>query len=133
MDLTQQEALRASKQLRPLLVEDEGVPLSLLPDNVFGFTFSTLNESTPLFIRRAFQSFEVHKLMDGEIHLLGYLTAEQAGTVQSGGEAVECNLYPEPREKSDQLVEIPVHRISKARQLSRTDGNYMPIRVEAAH
>ncbi len=129
MDLSQQEASRTRKQLRPLLPEDEGMPLHLLPDNVFGFTYSSLNESTPLFIRHAFQSFEVHKLMDGEVHLLGYLTAEQAKQIQSGSGPLECDLYPEPRDKADQLVEIPVHKITRARQLSRTDGNYMPIRV----
>ena len=125
-------ALRERKGLALIAAEREGAPLATLPDNLFGFTFSPVNESTPLFAKRQFQCFEVHKLTAGVVHLLGFLTEKEASTFFQGKEAMECHLYPEPLAESTRLVEVPLERIAKAKPVSRSSGNYMPITVDPA-
>jgi hypothetical protein len=91
-----------------------------------------VNESTPLFAKRPFQSFEVHKLTSGVVHLLGFLTEKEAVTFFDGKEAMECHLFPEPFGESTRLVEVPLERIAKSKALSRTGGNYMPVTLDPA-
>ena len=132
-ELQQQfESLRQSKGLTLIDVDKEGAPLSTLADNLFGFTFSPVNESTPLFTKRQFQSFEVHKLGGGVVHLLGFLTEKEAAAFFNGKESVECHLYPEPHGESTRLVEVPLERVARARAVSRSDGNYMPLTLDPA-
>lgn len=132
-ELEQQlSTLREHKGLKPVAVDLEGTPLATLPDNLYGFTFSPVNESTPLFIKRQFQSFEVHKLTDGTVHVLGFLTEKEAATFFEGKEPLDCHLYPEPHGESSRLVEVPLERVARARPLSRSDGNYMPLTLDAA-
>ncbi len=125
-------ALREQKKLTIVSPEQEGTPLATLPDNLYGFTFSTVNESTPLFAKRQFQSFEIHKLQHGVVHLLGFLTEKEAATFFTGREQVDCRLYPEPRGESTRLVEVPLDRVARARAMSRSDGNYLPLILDAA-
>ncbi|MBM3814364.1 MAG: hypothetical protein FJW20_22295 [Acidimicrobiia bacterium] len=130
MNEKQLEAIRLGKKLIAFGPELDGCPLGTLPENIYGFTFSPLNDSTPLYNKRAFQSFEVHKTAEG-VQILGYATPDQARQIREGVE-VEFNLYPEPRDNSTELVELSLHRIVKAKPLSRTDGNYMPVHLDAA-
>ena len=125
-------ALRDRKGLTLIAAEREGAPLATLGDNLFGFTFSPVNESTPLFAKRQFQSFEVHKLTSGVVHLLGFLTEKEAATFFDGKEPMDCQLFPEPHGESKRLVEVPLERIAKAKALSRSDGNYMPLTLDPA-
>lgn len=132
-ELEQQFAsLRQRKALKLVAEDKEGTPLAALPDNIYGFTFSPVNESTPLFTKRQFQSFEVHKLTEGVVHLLGFLTEKESVTFFEGKEALECHLYPEPRAESTRLVEVPLERIAKVRAMSRSDGNYLPMTLDPA-
>jgi hypothetical protein len=124
--------LRAKKQLQPVASQDEGVPLGVLPDLIYGFTYSPLNESTPLFAKRLFQTFEVHKLTDGVVHLIGFVKDDEAKAIFEGSAGMDVNLYPEPRNESARLVEIPLERVIKARPVSRSDGNYMPLHLDPA-
>ena len=126
------EALREQKGLKLISAEREGAPLATLPDNLFGFTFSPVNESTPLFAKRQFQSFEVHKLTSGVVHVLGFLTENEAATFFGGKETLECHLFPEPQGDSTRLVEVPLERIAKAKPVSRSGGNYMPLTLDPA-
>jgi hypothetical protein len=50
-------AIRAANGVNPVSEADEGAPLAGLPDNIYGYTYSPLNESTPLFAKRSFQAF----------------------------------------------------------------------------
>jgi hypothetical protein len=132
-ELEQQLAsLRERKGLKLIASEKEGAPLATLPDNIYGFTFSPVNESTPMFGQRPFQSFELHKLAGGVVHLLGFLTEKEAAAFFAGTESMECNLFPEPHGEATRLVEVPLERIVKAKPLSRVGGNYMPITVDPA-
>jgi hypothetical protein len=133
-ELEQQLAtLRAQKALTVIASEREGAPLATLPDNLYGFTYSPVNESTPLFAKRTFQVFEVHKLTLGVVHLLGFLTEKEAATFFDGKESLECHLYPEPHGEATRLVEVPLERIAKAKQVSRSAGNYMPLTLDPAN
>jgi hypothetical protein len=132
MTQDQLEALRQKKQLIPVGPELEGMPLAALPDNVYGFTYSPLNESTPLYKKRTFQSFEVHKLADGHVQLVVYVSAEQAGQIRTATEPMDVNVYPEPHGEATQLIELPLERIAKAKPASRQDGNYIPVHLDPA-
>lgn len=124
-------SIRNPRNLTLITDELEGVGLGALPDNIYGYSYSPVNESAPLFAKRTFQVFEVHKLERGEVHVLGFLTAKEAQLVKDGKEPLELRLYPEPRDESTTIVSIPLDRMVKARNVSRSDGNYMPIQVDA--
>jgi len=132
MDQDQLEALRQRKQLMPVGPELEGTPLAALPESIYGFTYSPLNESTPLFKKRTFQSFEVHKLPDGHVQLLVYVSPQQAGQIKSAKEPLDVNVYPEPHGEATELIELPLDRIARAKPSSRQDGNFIPVHLDAA-
>jgi|SRR5688500_14809945 len=124
-------AVRSRNGVKPVEVADEGAPLAGLPDNIYGYTYSPLNESTPLFVQRSFQSFEVHKLTEGIVHILGFVTAADAAQMGANAAAAEIKLYPEPYGEATKLVEVSLERILRAKPVSRSDGNYMPISLDA--
>jgi hypothetical protein len=126
------EALRVKNQVSAVKAEQEGAALGTLPDRVYGFTYSPLNASTPLFGTRTLACFEVHKLSGGVVHLLGFLKPSEAAAVEEGVRAAEVNLYPEPWGDAQSLVEVPLERIVRAKPLSRSEGNYMPLHLDAA-
>lgn len=121
---------RRRHHVTPVLEELEGVPLGSLPDNIFGFTSSPLNESTPLFAMRIHQSFEVHKLEAGTVVLMGFVTPQEAETFSRGRESVEVRLYPEPRDEAQAFIEVPLVRVGRAKPMSRSDGNYLPLQLD---
>ncbi|MEZ5399303.1 MAG: hypothetical protein R2729_06510 [Bryobacteraceae bacterium] len=125
-------SLRTQKSLAHLAPADEGTPLGRLPDNIYGFTSSPVNELTPLFTKRIYQSFEVHKLTAGVVHIIGFVTPDAAASIFEGTEPVDIDLYPEPHGDAQRLVEIPLPRIVRARNVSRMNGNFMPIHLDPA-
>ena len=129
---TELEAIRARKQLTLVSPAQEGEPIGMLPDNVYGFTYSPLSQSTPLFAKHTKQSFEVHKMLQGDVHLIGYVTTAEAEKFLIGREAMEIHLYPEPHAESTAMIELPLDRLVKAKPLSRADGNYMPVSIDPA-
>jgi len=133
MDEKQLEALRQQKQLMLVGPELEGTPLAALPDNIYGFTSSPLNESTPLFKKRIFQSWEVHKLADGQVQMLVYVSPQQASQIRSATEPLDVNVYPEPHGEATELIELRLERISRAKPASRQDGNYIPVHLDPAN
>jgi len=121
---------RLRHSVTPVSDELEGVPLGSLPDNVFGFTSSPLSESTPLFARRIFQSFEVHKLDAGSVVLIGFVTPQEAAAFNAGKESVDARLYPEPRDQATAFIEVPLDRVGRTKPMSRSDGNYLPVQLD---
>ena len=116
------EDLRALHQVGLVGEKDEGAEVARLPGGVYGFTYSPL-QATPMFRRKATQSFEVHKLADDSVHLIGFLTDAQASRVAVSSEALEVRLYPEQREEAFRATSIPVARIRSSRGPSRSEGN----------
>lgn len=123
------EKLRTGRRLTRVTDELEGVSLAGLPDNVYGYTLSPVNESTPLFSKRVFQSFEIHKLNEGAVHILGFVTSVEASQIQAGATDIDIKLFPEPRDASNVFVEVPLDRVSRCKAPSRSDGNFMLIHL----
>ena len=116
------EDLRALHQVSLVDEKQEGSDVARVPGGVFGFTYSPL-QATPMFRRKATQSFEVHKLADDSVHLIGFVTEAEASRVSVSSEDLEVRLYPEPREEAFRAASIPVALIRSSRGPSRSDGN----------
>jgi acyl-CoA synthetase (NDP forming) len=90
---------------------------------VYGFTYSPALMSAPLFRVRRYRSFEIHKLPDGEIAIVGFVSEEEASQLADvTADEVAVKLQPEPEAGADALVVVPYSRIRRHRQYSvRTD------------
>ena len=116
------EEMRALHEVRLVDEKDEGADVARLPGGVYGFTYSPLH-ATPMFRKKATQSFEVHKLPDDSVHLIGFLTEGEASRVSVSSGHLEVRLYPEPREEAFTATSIPVSQIRSSSGPSRSDGN----------
>ena len=105
---------------------EAGDGIEFAPNSIFGFTYSPGTEGLPVFHMQTFQIFEVHKLADGSVHYLGYMTEEDATALNSATEAVDLKLYPEPYEKAQRFVSVPKDCILRSRFVSRDNGNWYP-------
>jgi hypothetical protein len=124
------QALRETNALKLIAGDQEGGSVGQLPNGVYGYTYSPISEETPLFSQKGFQSFEVHKLADGAVRVIGYVTEQEAAAIESGHDPVEFNLYPAPHGESAKIVAIAGARIVRAKAPSRTDGNFMRIDLD---
>ena len=116
------EDLRALHQVSLVEAKDEGANVARLSGGVYGFTYSPL-QATPMFRKKAKQSFEAHKLADESVHLIGFVTEGEASRISASSEELEVRLYPEAREEAFRATSIPVARIRSSRGPSRSDGN----------
>jgi hypothetical protein len=119
------EKLRAERKLRALTKQEAGTGVEFLPTGIFGFTYSPHTEGTPVFHLQTFQIFEVHKLGDGSVEYLGYMTEEHANALNAATRSVELNLYPSPYENAQRFVCVPDKRILRSKPASRENGNFM--------
>ncbi len=126
------EELRAARHLRLITKEEAGASIDDIANGLYGFTYAPQSEGIPLFETQGFQVFEVHKLHDGSVHILGYMTAEQAIALDSSGEPRELKLYPEPYQEAQSFVSLPQSRILRVKPVSRELGNWMPVTVAPA-
>lgn len=128
------EAFRASHEVKLVEGEQEGTLITELPPGTYGFTYAPdLEAGSPVFRRRAYRSFEIHKSADGGLHFIGYLNPDDAARVEAGDEYVEVSLYPEPFESATQPVSIGAARVvNRNPRLPRTDGNPVPLKVGPA-
>ena len=111
------EAIRESHRVRLIEPADEGKAAHKIPEGVFGFTFAPLTE-TPVFAKHSHQSYEVHKLPDGELHLIGYISP-----------ANETRLYPDAWGEATKLVSIRVASVAAAdNRHHREPGNPITLR-----
>ena len=123
--------LRSQRNLRALESAEEGFALPALPAGIYGFTYSPNFEATPLFSHKRYQSFEFHKLIDGAVELIGYLTPVEAAQVNSGQAEIEVHLYPDPWKDADQLVSLPLARLVRSKQRpARENGCPYTLRLE---
>ena len=125
------EKLRAERKLKLISLEESGSAAEFAPAGVYGFTYSPANEGVPLFNKQSFQIFEVHKLADESVHLIGFMTEEDATTLQSAKGPMELRLYPQPYEKAQRLVSVARDRIVRAKPPSRENGNWIGLIVSA--
>lgn len=115
----EREALRAQHQVRPLTESEDGYGLPWLPDGVYGYTCAVGQRDAPLFSKRIELGFEVHKRLDGSVHLVGYASPEDASKMNSAQESVSIHLFPDPREGANTLVSVPMSRVLRHKEHSQ--------------
>jgi hypothetical protein len=128
----QLEALRLKEKLARVTDELEGMPISALPDGVYGYSYSQPSDEMPLFAKRQYQCYEWHKRHDGVITVVGYAKPADAAAIEARTEPVDFNLYPEPYGEATTLLILDGKRIRRAKAPSRSDGNYMFLQTEVA-
>jgi hypothetical protein len=111
-----QEVLRAEHGVRLVVDGEEGTGLNGLPGGVYGFTYSPGLENAPLFATRRYRSYEIHKLTNGEVFIVGFATTEAAGQLSSATGDVTVQVQPEPDQGAGTLVKVPYSRIRQHRQ-----------------
>ncbi|MBL8178934.1 MAG: hypothetical protein JNK48_29945 [Bryobacterales bacterium] len=122
----EREKLRSERKLRLIDDKEVGEPAEFASPGVFGFTYSPGTDGVPIFAKHTFQIFEVHKLGDGSVHYVGYMTEEDANALNSATDAVDLKLYPEPFDKAQRFVSVPKEAIIRSRPVSRESGNWYP-------
>lgn len=122
------ESLRARNGVRLVEGREVGFGVDNLPGGVYGFTFSPQKES-PLFDKKMFRSFEAHKLADGAIHIVGFVTQEEAARLAFADTRLSLNLYPDPYEKSVMAVSVPLSRVARSAEPSRDNGNFIKLEI----
>jgi hypothetical protein len=116
------ERIRSAHRLRALTETESGSGVNRLPNGVYGFTYSPNEENFPLFSDRDLRSFEGHKLEDGSIFLLGFLTPEEKASFENAGAGSTIHLFPEPKGNAVQLVRVPLTRIVRHVENSARKG-----------
>jgi hypothetical protein len=112
----EQDALRQEHQVRLVTVDEEGLGVNALPSGVFGFTYSPALPNAPLFATRRYRSYETHKAANGEVHVIGFATADDAGRLSSSIEDVTIRIQPQAEDGCRTVVTIPYSRIRHHRQ-----------------
>ena len=121
------EQLRAAHGVRLVEEAEEGFAADRQPNGVYGFTYAPAEAAVPLFVKKTWHSFEVHKLPDGELHLVGFVTAKEAELIRNGLHG-EVTLFPDPWEDSKELVSVPMaHAMPSKKGPSREGGNGLKI------
>lgn len=123
------EKLRLQHQVRPLDPREEGAALGSLSNGVYGYTYAPVQDEVPVFSRRSFHSFEIHKAADGAEYLIGFVTASEAQTIQAGTPGASIRLFPDPWENSDCVVSVLISPGALPKRLPREDGNPVPITI----
>lgn len=111
-----QETLRQSHGVRPVAAAEEGCGVNVLPEAVYGFTYSPGLPNAPLFAVRRYRSYETHKLAGGEVLLIGFSTEEAARQIASGTSDMTIVVHPEPDDSAATLVVVPYARMRQHRQ-----------------
>ena len=123
------DSMRALNQVQLIIEEVEGTAAAELPGGTYGFTWAPQAEA-PLFRKQGYQSFEIHKAIDGEIYLIGFITAEDSSRLASNGEDFYINLYPLPYEGAKIAVSIAKSRILQHRDPTRDAGNAIKLKLK---
>lgn len=123
------EQLRASNRVVPVSKQDEGRGWSKISNSVYGFSYTPASEDGGFFITQPRQSFEMHKLSDGSLLIVGFTTAEYTERLKSNG-AQDVEVYPDPRGDYTKLVTIPHARIASSKSLDRDDFNKLKVSLK---
>ncbi len=123
-------ALREKHQVRPLTEEEEGTGIDQLPEGVYGFTCAVGQWDAPLFRRRIFLSYEMHKLPDGSPVLVGYVSPQEAERLNRAEEGVTIRLFPDRQGEATELISIPLERVRRHRQHSERTGQGLELELE---
>jgi len=123
-------ALRERHGVRPLTEEEEGTGIGQLPDGVYGFTNAVGQWDAPLFRKKIFLSYEMHKLHDGSPVLVGYVSSEDAERMRQPAATVTIRLFPDRQDEAPHLVSIPLERVRRHKQHSERTGRGLELELE---
>ena len=123
-------ALREEHGVRPLTEEEEGTGIDQLPEGVYGFTCAVGQWDAPLFRKKIFLSYEMHKRRDGSPVLVGYVSPEDAERMKPREGVVTIHLFPDRQEGATELVSIPLERVRRHRQHSERTGRGLELELE---
>ena len=126
------ERIRSAQRLRALTDSESGSGVNRLPNGVYGFTYSPVEENFPLFNDRDLRSFEGHKLEDGSIFLLGFLTPEDKEAFEKTGAGPTIHLFPEPKGNAVRLARVPLTRIVRHVENSARKGTGLELLLRPA-
>jgi hypothetical protein len=124
-----QESLRTEHQVRLVTQAEEGTGVNALPNGTYGFTYSPGLPNAPLFAVRRYRTFETHRLANGDILIIGFLTPESAAAFSSSSTDVTIQLQPEPEGAADVLVAVPYSRIRQHRQYAAPNQHGFAVTV----
>lgn len=122
------ERVRQAHQVRLVSAEEEGHGVHRLPPGVYGFTYAPGLADAPLFRKQSYGSFELHVLADGTPAIVGFTTAEQAASLESG-EEFELTLFPDRRDEAPVIVTVPYGRIAVYREVSQFTARYGGLKI----
>jgi hypothetical protein len=124
-------AVRSQNHVELVQGEQEGSPARALPAGTYGFTYAPFTES-PVFARRSYHSFELHRTKDGEEVVVCYVAGADEAKLQSATDDFDLTVYPDPWAEADRLVTISSRRVlNNNYKTVRLDGNALPLRVAA--
>ncbi len=112
----EQEALRASHEVRLVEEREEGFGVDALPRGIYGFTYAPAFANAPLFRTRRFRSFETHKRADGEVLIVGFVSAADANALNTSTADFQLQVQPEPEPNAEVLIVIRYSRIRHHQQ-----------------
>ena len=125
----EQEALRQRHQVRIVDAAEEGSGVNVLPNGVFGFTYSPALPNAPLFAARRYRSYETHKTSMGDVFVIGFASPEDATRLRSSLEDVTILIQPQAEDERTTLVEIPYSRIRHHRQYAAPNQHGFTVTV----
>ncbi|HBY59153.1 MAG TPA: hypothetical protein DEH78_04990 [Solibacterales bacterium] len=123
----ERQAFRARNAVRLVRTEEEGAPFNRLPSNVYGFTYSPNSEGLPLYAKHTLMSFEVHKLPNGEVEFIGYLTAKDAEAIERQEDFPTVTFFPAEYNDAKTIIALRRSRIERMKGPSRENGNYLTL------
>jgi hypothetical protein len=113
VDTPEQAGLREAHRVRLVSESEEGTGLNKLPPSVYGFTYSPGIDEAPLVAKRSFRSYEAHKLVNGDVTLVGFTSADSARQLTTSTEDISLQVQPMPEDGHETLVEIQYSRIRR--------------------
>lgn len=128
----ERNALRARLGLRAIRAEEEGRNIGNQAAGVYGFTGAPASDEMPIFIQPFFRCTEVHRLSDGEVAMVGYVTDQERVAFEAGSEPASIHLYPDPWRDSNCLISVPLGRVDRRKPPARDEGNPMMVEVAPA-
>ena len=126
-----QQGLRTAHRVRLVNEQEEGSGVNVLPEGVYGFTYSPALPNAPLFAVPRYRSYETHKT-NGDTFVVGFATADDAERLASSIEDVTIRIQPQQEDGCDILVTIPYSRIRRHRQYAAPNQHGFTVTVMPA-
>src|SRR5262245_52293128 len=126
------ELLRKQHGVRLVDEGDEGAGIAKVSPGVYGFSY-TPHIECPLFQKQNSRSFEVHKLPDGSVEIIGFVSTKEVSTLSEESGYSEIKLFPELTDDAINVVSIALSRVIQAKGPARDDGNSLSIELRPAN